>query len=127
MASPLVNVTVRTNAQVALAKLARVGPKILATNQLLATQILDHVKEVVYLETPLGPGHFGYHGRDTLKVKVTSKGNKTTGVLLGAVQLRWREFGTYRQRAFYTAHKALGAVKGFLKVHYGGTANWWPK
>lgn len=122
----MVRVAVKVNAQIALAKLEKASPRILAQNRLLAEGLLKEVSSVVYAQTPLGPGHFGYHGRDTLGIKVSSKGMKTKGQLTAAVQLGWRERGTSRgERPRYTARKALAAVKRFIAAYYGGMAAWW--
>lgn len=126
MAEPMVRVAVKVNAQVALTKLEMAAPRILARNRLLTEDLLKEVKGIVYVQTPLGPGHFGYHGRDTLGIKVSSKGMKTTGRLTAAVQLGWRERGTSRgERPRYTAKKALAYIKRFISAYYGGMANWW--
>lgn len=135
---------------VVAAKLAAAGPNILRQNRRLVNSMLQEVKPAVQAGTPLGPGHFGYHGRDTLKVAIDSKGSKTKGLLLGAVQLYWREYGTgmrYRgpraaQRRIAAtramtgantggeaptmlAHKAYSATRRFISYYYGGMASWW--
>ena len=108
------------------AKLLALAPRILATNRALVTAMLEHAKPIVYANTPVGPGHFGYHGRDTLRIEVTSRGVKTSGELLAKVQLYWREKGTKQgERAYMTAHKAMGSTKRFISAYYGGMANWW--
>jgi len=107
-------------------KLIASEARILTTNRALATAILEHAKPIVYANTPVGPGHFGYHGRDTLRVVVTSKGIRTTGELRAKVQLYWREKGTKQgERAFHTARKAVGSTKRYISFYYGGMANWW--
>ncbi len=100
--------------------------------------------------TPEGPGHFGYHGRDTVRVEVSSLAVETTGKLKAAVQLYWREYGTgmrYRSKsksstlkqavrvmtgassggepATMVANRALNATKRFISFYYNGMANWW--
>lgn len=122
------------------------APRILASNRTLVTTILEEVKGAEIAGTPLGPGHFGEHGRDTVKIEVESHGVETTGKLKAAVQLFWREYGTgsrYRNRrnalrsyvaSFggtggeaprMTANKALNYAKRFIRFYYGGMANWW--
>ncbi len=104
---------------------------------------MDEVKGVVVAATPEGPGHFGYHGRDTVRVEITSAGWKTTAKLKGAMQIYWREYGTrghFRkgntikrymrlaqqgeggEPAFMVAHKAMGFAKRFVAFYYG---KWW--
>ncbi len=135
------------------AKLLRAAPAVLATNRTLVVEVLNQIKPVVEGQTPIGPGHFGYHGRDTLKIVVASRGTVTVGKLKAAVQLFWREYGTLgrhrgpkrisrRRRdvgimtgrigtggepAYMTAHKAAGVVKRFIAFYYGSMANWWAK
>lgn len=108
------------------AKLLAAKPRILAHNRMMISSMLDFIKPEVRAATPLGPGHFGYHGRDTLRTEVHSHGIKTVGTLKAAVQLYWRERGTSRgERARMTAHHALAGVKKFIRFYYGGMANWW--
>ena len=133
-------------------KLLMAAPHILANNRALVEAMLKGVKPVVHVETPLGPGHFGYHGRDTLEVEIHSHGVKTIGKLKAAVQLYWREYGTRGsakrhkgisftarevkaisafsgqgsgERARMVAHKALAKVRSMINVFYGGQAAWW--
>lgn len=107
------------------AKLLAAAPRILAENRRMVTEMLDYVKPVVIENTPLGPGHFGYHLRDTYTTDVKSEDFVTRGVLKSAVQGYWRERGTKRgERAFRTAHKALAAVRRFIHFYYGN-AQWW--
>lgn len=133
------------------AKLLAAAPRILAQNRVMVEAMLHEIKPIVGGATPIGPGHFGYHGRDTLKIKITSAEVATSGKLLAAVQLYWREFGTrsrFRgpsrlanlrastrimtgrsgtggEKAYMTAHKAAGLVKRFITFYYNGMANWW--
>jgi len=135
-----------------LEKLALARPRILAMNFENTKILLEQAKAVTASATPLGPAHFGYHGRDTLKVTVHQVGNKTTGEIRGAIQMYWREFGTrgsFRGRsgrkltarqsklahvfaggggepAFYTAHKAMGGIKRMVAFYYGWRS-WWGK
>src|SRR6267142_6442780 len=137
--------------EVVRAKLLAAEPRILAQNRALVTSVLEMVKPVEIAETPLGPGHFGYHGRDTVRIDIKSKGIKTVGELKAAVQLYWREYGTRGrfkgpkkarlrhdirimtgglsagggERAFLVAHKALAGAKRFIGFYYNGMANWW--
>ena len=107
-------------------KLQTARPRILAQNASLAAGLLKEVSAVVAVDTPLGPGHFGYHGRDTLRVEVKSRGAKTIGQLKAAVQLGWRERGTSRgEKAHFTAKKALAAIKRYISFYYGGMTKWW--
>jgi len=132
------------------AKLALATPRILATNQAMVITILAQTKAATTAATPLGPGHFGYHLRNTFRTEIQSKGTGTVGKLLGAPQGYWREYGTgarYRgpnrlrryvgaverassistggERAFMTAHKAAGGFKGIVAAFYSGLARWW--
>ena len=126
MPDPLVRVQVIAHTAIVQAKLTKAVPKILAQNRSLAEGLLKEVKGVVYAQTPVGPGHFGYHGRDTLRIEVESKGTKTTGKLFAAVQLGWRERGTKRgERARWTAKKALAVVKRYVSFYYGGMGKFW--
>lgn len=138
--------------QAVRAKLLAAEPRILAHNRLMVTEILNVIKPTVAAATPVGPGHFGYHGRDTITFHVVSKGIATTGKLVAAVQLYWREFGTHGgfhkkgtragyafaferlnklahlgggERAFMTAHKALAQTRAIIRTFYGGQAAWW--
>ena len=112
--------------QVVEAKLAAAAPNILAHNRMLVEAMLGEVKPNVFVNTPLGPAHFGYHGRDTLRIEIHTKGIKTIGTLRAAAQLYWRERGTRRgERARMVAHHALAGVKKFIKFYYGGMATWW--
>ncbi len=145
-----VNIAFKINDQLVKAKLVAAAPAILAQNAVMAKAMLDEVKTAVVGATPLGPGHFGYHGRDTVKVEVTSSGVRTTAKLKAAMQLYWREYGTgirFRGRgkrtalrqsvrvmtgsatggepALMVANRALNFTKRFIKFYYGGMANWW--
>ena len=111
------------------AKLARAEVNILAHNRAMVSEMLGFVKAEVVPQIPIGPGHFGYHLRDTFNTDVRSSsgqlGTKVTGVLKSAVQGYWRERGTKRgERAFMTAHKALAGIRKFINAYYG-TAKWW--
>lgn len=130
------------------ARLLAIAPRILATNRRLVGVMLEAVKAEVVSVTPQGPGHFGYHGRDTVHAEIKSEGVRTKGKLMAAVQLYWREYGTrgyFRkgsaaqrsarqfmasiggtgmgERAFMPANKALNAFRRFIRFYYG--ANWW--
>lgn len=115
------------------AKLAAATPHILAKNRELTTAMLEFAKPIVAAETPWGPGHFGYHGRDTLRIEVKSVELKTIGKLLGAVQLYWRERGTqasamgrnWGEKPRWTAKKAINKTRRFISFYYNGMANWW--
>ena len=137
------------------AKLAAAEPNILANNLVMVKEMLGYVKAQVEPQIPIGPGHFGYHGRDTLKVVVQGQGpaggqlgTKVVGFLKSAVDVYWREFGTgmrYRgphrkeaavrimtgqvgtggEKAYKTATKALAGIKKFINFYYGGLAKWW--
>ncbi len=141
-----VNIATRVNDQLVKAKLVAMAPRILAQNALMARTMLDEVKSVTVAATPEGPGHFGYHGRDTIHVTITTSGIKTTAKLLAAMQIYWREYGTrgrFRkgkaldrymravqqggsgEPALMVANKALNFTKRFIKFYYNGMANWW--
>lgn len=133
-------------------KLLLATPRILEENRALATSMLEFVKAEVVPEMPIGPGHFGDHARFSFKIEVKSAGIKTWGVLKGAVQAFWREFGTlgrYRRGGLATAgmakaalyaatvgtggepprpiaHKALAGARKFIEFYYGSQkAYWW--
>lgn len=136
------------------AKLLLAAPHILEHNRKLVTSMLQFVKAEVQPEMPLGPGHFGYHARDSYRIDVGSGGIKTTGKLWGAIEAYWREYGTKgrsrklgralglnvgESRAAFSAgalggggeparpitHKALASANKFIKFYYGGAAEWW--
>jgi hypothetical protein len=137
------------------AKLARAEANILANNLLMTREMLTHIKAEVQPQVPIGPGHFGYHGRDTLKVVVQAAGpsggqlgTKVYGLLKAASDVYWREFGTgmrYRgpkrkamgvrimtgqagtggEPARLMATHALAGIKKFINFYYGGLAKWW--
>lgn len=139
--------------QIVRAKLLEAEPRILAHNRLMITEMLNVIKPTVIAQTPIGPGHFGYHLRDTYETDVKSSGVKSTGVLKAPAQGYWREFGTKgRSRkmgsalglsvgqlnkafnagglgggepALMIAHKALAGVRKMINVFYGGQAAWW--
>ena len=129
------------------AKLLAAAPRILAENKAMVTEMLEMVKAEIEPGTPVGPGHFGYHLRESYKIEVIAKGSKTTGSLKAAVQGYWREFGTHgrfkgrrnRLRAYSAAigafgeggekaglfaTKALNGVRRLIKAYYG-KAQWW--
>jgi len=128
------------------AKLLEAAPRILANNRMLVTEMLGAVKADLQTITPLGPGHFGYHLRDSYKVEVASRGVETAGSLSAPLQGYWREFGTrggHRARkgrrvqsrvrissggggekAGMYASRALNAVRRMINFYYG-RAQWW--
>lgn len=131
-------------------KLEAAQPAILARNRLLVTSMLEFVKAGEEAAVPFGPAHFGYHGRDTVRIEVKSAGRETTGKLLGAAQLFWREYGTGShgrrhgkvrlsareaatagamigggERAFMTAHKAYSQSRAIIRLFYGNMKTWW--
>ncbi len=145
-----INASVIVHDEIVRAKLLAAAPRIIAQNRLLVDAILQSVSAATIMATPVGPGHFGYHGRDTVKVVITQGPLKTTGQLKAAVQLFWREYGTgtrFRAKgksaalkqavrvmtgaasggepAFMPANKALAAAKRFIGFYYNGMANWW--
>src|SRR6266705_3130360 len=104
------------------AKLARAEVNILAHNRAMVTEMLGFVKAEVVPQIPLGPGHFGYHLRETFRSDIkTGRGQlgaQVIGALRSAVQGYWRERGTKRgERAFMTAHKALAGIKRFINSY----------
>lgn len=129
------------------AKLALAAPRILANNRAMVTAMLAEIKPIVEAETPIGPGHFGYHLRDSFTTDVSSKGVVTTGVLKSPPTGYWREygtlgrfrksravrsyvaalggFGTGGEKAYQTAHHAASGIQRFIKFYYGSMANWW--
>lgn len=133
------------------AKLVAAAPRILANNHLMVSEMLGYIKEAVEPQMPLGPAHFGYHARDSYKIRVRSFRSRTIGLLKGAAQAYWREFGTlgrFRKGGAATAsmaraalyastvgpggepprpitHHALAGVRKYITLHYGGAAKWW--
>jgi hypothetical protein len=111
------------------AKLAAAEANILAHNLMMTREMLEQVKAEVAPQIPLGPGHFGYHTRDTLVVDVKAGsgqlGTKVTGVLKAAMPAYWREKGTKRgEEAHWTARNALRAVRKVIDFYYG-KSGWW--
>lgn len=129
------------------AKLALAVPNILATNAAMVATMLEQTKVGTIRNTPLGPGHFGYHLRDRITSDIEAKGTRTVGKLLSPRTGYWREYGTrgrYRggnrirkafasfggygtggERAFLTAHKAAGGFRRTVAAFYSGLARWW--
>ena len=107
------------------AKLDAAPFRIMETNRGLTTAMLEAAKPLVEAGTPLGPAHFGYHGRDTIRVEVFSKRTRTVGRMMAAVQLYWRERGTVRERRFGLAHKTVNAFRNYIRIYYAGGARWW--
>jgi len=128
------------------AKLLAAAPRILAQNRGMVNTMLTAVRDEITPGTPVGPGHFGVHLKDSYKVEIHSEGVKTTGKLKAAVQGYWREFGTkgrYRGRTkalralartvgsglggekagLYATH-AMNGMRKFLRFYYG-KAQWW--
>ena len=95
------------------AKLLAAAPRILEQNKLMVTAMLNQIKPMVVAQTPFGPAHFGYHGRDTLRVEVKAEGFKTVGTLRAARQLYWREYGTGSR---FRGSKQMNALRGYLKA-----------
>ena len=135
------------------AKLLAAAPHIFETNWAMTTAMLDAAKAEVESTTPTGPGHFGYHLRDTYKVALSNKGWRITGKLTSAVQGYWREYGTkgrsrglarglglsvgqlskaYKQgslgsggeKAGMYGHRAVAATRRLIKEFYSHTL-WW--
>jgi len=133
------------------AKLLAAAPRILEQNRAMVTEMLEMVKVEILPGTPEGPGHFGYHLRDTYRIEVSSQGVKTTGKLKAAVQGYWREFGTQGrfkgrgraagrlqavrimtgavlagggEKAGLFATKALSQARRLIRFYYG-KAQWW--
>ena len=135
------------------AKLLAAAPHIFETNWAMSTAMLDATKVELVSITPTGPGHFGYHLKDTYKVVMSNRGWTVTGKLMGAVQGYWRERGTkgrsrglasglnlsvgqlskaYKQGAVGSggeaagmyAHKALAGFRHLIREFYAGSP-WW--
>jgi hypothetical protein len=145
----MINMSAKLNDIAVRRKLLLAEPHILAKNALMATTMLNEVKAAVVAATPEGPGHFGYHGRDTVHVTISVKGVTTTAKLMAAMQIYWREYGTgvrFRGKssksakrvtrimtgaatggepALMIANKALNATKRYIAFYYNGLANWW--
>lgn len=130
------------------AKLLLAAPRILAENRLMVGEMLNGIKSDLIAETPIGPGHFGYHLRDRYAPDVQSKGTNTTGVMKAPAQGYWREYGTRgrfkgpkssKLRSYtaaiggsgtggearlYLAHKAYASLRRLINAYYGD-AQWW--
>ncbi len=140
------NITIRSvNLRLTQEKLAAAAPRILENNRAMVTAMLDMIKPIVEENTPIGPGRFGFHLRDTFRVDVRSLGLKTTGVLKSASTGYWREYGTLGsfhkgntigafmsalqgqsgEAAHMTAHHAASGIRRFLNFYYGGMVRWW--
>lgn len=134
------------------AKLAVAEANILKNNVAMTQEMLGFIKAEVVANTPLGPGHFGYHLRDSfktyLRIGFSQLGTGVIGLLKSPRTGYWREYGTgarYRgpkkkaaavrlltgaagtggERAFQTAHHALAGIRKFINFYYGGVAKWW--
>lgn len=109
------------------AKLLRAAPNILEHNKVMVSAMMGELKPAVAAQTPLGPGHFGYHLRNMLTTDVKMSSNKSIGLLKGPSQGVWREYGTKRgERARMTAHKAARLLRKTIKQYYGtGKVSWW--
>ena len=128
---------------VANAKLLYALPRILETNRAMVTAALEEVRAVVASETPIGPGHFGYHLKNSFKVEVSSKGLKTSGALKAPPTGYWREFGTLdrfrranlgialrlgatsltnRESSLGGIFGGTGGERAFMTAHKAGTA-----
>ena len=135
------------------AKLLAAAPHILENNWAMTTAMLEGTKAEVESTTPFGPGHFGYHLRDTYAIHVSNRGWRVSGTLTSAVQGYWREYGTkgrsrglgrhlglsvgeltkaYKfdalggggEKAGMYAHKALAGMRRLIKEFYSHAA-WW--
>ncbi len=108
-------------------KLTAAPVNIMVQNELMVKQMLDTVKGVLIPQTPIGPGHFGSHLRDSYRVDVRPKGlSAIVGVLKSPPQGYWRERGTKRgERALMIAHKAANEVRRFIRAYYTGAAIWY--
>lgn len=132
------------------AKLLAAEPRILAHNRQMVTEMLNVIKPTVAAETPTGPGHFGYHLKDSYTTEVKSAGIKTQGVLKSPPTGYWYEFGTLAlfrkggaatagmaraafhgfvghggEPAHMLAHHALNGVRKMINTFYGGQAAWY--
>ncbi len=116
--------------------------------------MLEATKAEVEATTPIGPGHFGYHLKDSYKIQMSNHGWSVQGRLMAPPQGYWREFGTkgrsrglarglnlsvgqlskaYKQgavgpggeKAGMYAHKALASFRRLIKEFYGGQHAWW--
>lgn len=131
--------------------MALAAPRIREENHLMIGAMLDWVKVEAIAATPLGPGHFGYHLKESFSTDIEERGLKTVGVLKSPPTGYWREFGTkgrFRrsalltqgkgrsarllesfggqgERAFMTAHKALNGARRIIRNFYNGKALWW--
>jgi hypothetical protein len=110
-----------------VARLTAAPLNIMIQNRVMVTEMLDTVRDVLIPETPIGPGHFGRHLRDSYTVDVKTKGfSAVIGVLKAPVQGYWRERGTKRgQPGLMLAHKAANQVRRFIRTYYTGAAMWY--
>jgi hypothetical protein len=110
-----------------VAKLTAAPENIMIQNRLMVTEMLNEVRVVLIPQTPIGPGHFGRHLRDSYVVDVANKGLAAViGVLKSPPQGYWRERGTRRgERALMVAHKAANQVRRFIRTYYTGAALWY--
>lgn len=107
------------------AKLLAAAPRILAHNRMMIGSMLAYIKPEVEAATPSGPGHFGYHLRDSYKTDVKSTGVKSIGVLKSPPTGYWLEFGTlgsFRKGGAATASMARAAFAGATGRSYSGLA-----
>lgn len=135
------------------AKLLAAAPRILALNQEMVKAMLTWVQVEWIAATPLGPGRFesGRHLRDSSTTDTRFEGIRTVGVLKSPATGYWREFGTqgsfhkgraasasmaraafagaamgsFGERAFMVAHRALNGSRRIIKNFYSGAALWW--
>ena len=137
----MVKVSVKTiGLDIVNAKLLMAAPRILEQNRLMVGAMLKEIKPVVIAQTPLGPGHFGYHLRDRFETDVTSEGIRTKGVLKSPPTGYWRECGTlgrFRksraagmastggEKAYMTAHHAASLAKRVITQYFGSQTRCW--
>jgi hypothetical protein len=105
---------------------------------------VDLVAGLLIADTPMGPGHFGFHERDRWSTRVRVGPRRIVGVVANsAAQSRWREFGTKAheiapkkasvlkigdtfatvvhhpgEKARHSTKKALAASKSAIKVFF---------
>ena len=106
-----------------LQKAVQEAPGLLATENAIALRSsVDLVKTIASANEPTGPGHFGFHLRDSFYTRVTVGLRRSTGIVAtNAVQGRFRDLGTKAHDIAPRSGKALafdGIVVGL--VHHPG-------
>jgi hypothetical protein len=106
------------------AKLALMPLHVQENNTLMIESMLAWIKAETIANTPLGPGHFGYHLRNSITTKVEITPTKVKGFVRAPVQGYWREYGTLGRlrhgASVAKARRALALVVGYAVGSSGG-------